>query len=266
MEIVIKNLTYIYKNKKLLNKVNLVIESNKITGITGTYKTLLCEILDGQKEFNGEIVIGEIPLIKDNIKEIRKTVSLITQNYEEQFFTNNVKDEMMFLMSRLSYKPKDINKKIDQSLQIVGLSKTVLNKKISDLSNLEKKLLQISVSLIYNPDIIIFDESLVNLDKNNTTKITRLIKDLKNKYKKTVIIVSNDVDMLYELTDNIVILKKGSVYLTGNTTEVYTKKDLDSDIVLPNLVRFTNLAKAKGVKLSYHKDIRDLIKDVYKHV
>ena len=35
---------------------------------------------------------------------------------------------------------------------------------------------------------------------------------------------------------------------------------------MPNLVKFTMLAKAKKVKLSYHRDIRDLIKDVYKHV
>ena len=266
MEIVLKNVTYNYKNKKLLNKLNLVIEHNKITGITGNYKSILCQMLDGIKEFDGEIIIGDIPIIKENIKKVRKEVSLIKQNYEEQFFTNNIKEEMMFLISRLSYKPANIDKKMVQALEIVGLSREILNKNISDLADVEKKLFQISVSLIYNPDIIIFDESLVNLDRNNTNRIIRLIRDLKTKYKKTIIIASNDVNMLYEITDNIVILKNNKVYLSGSTNTIYENQDIDNDIDIPDLVRFTNLAKKKKVKLSYHKDIRDLIKDVYKHV
>ena len=266
MEIVLKNVTYNYKNKKLLNKINLTIESNKITGITGNYKSILCKMIDGIKEFDGEIIIGDIPVIKENIKTIRKVVSLISQNYEEQFFTNNIKEEMDFLISRLTYKPANINKKMTQALEIVGLSKDLLNKNISELSDVEKKLFQISVSLLYNPDIIIFDETLVNLDRNNSKRIIRLIKDLKDKYHKTIIIASNDVNMLYQVTDNIIILKNGKVYQSGSTDKVYQSDNIDNSIDIPDLVRFTKLAKSKKVKLSYHKDIRDLIKDVYKHV
>ena len=266
MEIVIKNVTYHYKNKKLLNKINLVIENNKITGITGNYKTILCEMLDGVKEFEGDIIIGEIPVVKENIKAIRKEVSLIYQDSKKQFFTDNVKEEMEFLISRLSYKPSDKSKKMNQALEIVGLNRNILNKDISDLSDVERKLFQISVSLIFNPDVIIFDEVLVNLDRNNRKRIIRLIKDLKMKYHKTVIIASNDVNTLYEITDNIVILKNNKVYLSGNTDKIYQTQDISNDIDIPDLVRFTNLAKKKKVKLSYHKDIRDLIKDVYKHV
>lgn len=266
MEIILKNVTYTYKNKKLLNKLNLNIEDNKITGIIGNYKTILCDLIDGKREFDGEIIIGDMSIIKENIKEVRKRVSLITQNYQDQFFTNNVKKEMMFLISRLSYKPRDINKKITQSLEIVGLKQDILNKNISELSNLEKKLFQISIGLIYNPDIIIFDETVIDLDKNNSNKIIRLIKALKEKYNKTVIIASNDVNLLYELTDNIIILKNNKVYLSGSTDTIYKSESIDKDIDIPNLVKFTNLAKSKKVKLSYHKDIRDLIKDVYKHV
>ena len=266
MEIVLKDATYNYKNKKLLNKINLVIEHNKITGITGNYKSILCKMIAGIKEYDGEIIIGDIPVIKENIKAVKKVVSLINQNYKDQFFTDNVKEEMEFLISRLSYKPSDKNKKMNQALEIVGLKRDILNKNISELPDVEKKLFQISVSLIYNPDIIIFDEALVNLDRNNSNRIIRLIKDLKSKYKKTVIIVSNDVNTLYEITDNMIILKNNKVYLEGSTDKVYQNPDLSNDIDIPDLVRFTNLAKKKKVKLSYHKDIRDLIKDVYKHV
>ena len=92
MEIVIKNVNYSYKNKKLLERLNLTVEDNQITGIIGDNKTLLCELIGGLKDFNhGEITIGNIPLVKDNLKRIRKEVAIIKQNYEDQFFTNNVK-------------------------------------------------------------------------------------------------------------------------------------------------------------------------------
>lgn len=269
MEINIKNLTYSYKNKKLLDRINTKIEDNMITGIIGEYKTVLCDLLDGVKEFdNGEIVIGDIPLIKDNLKVVRKEVSVIKQNYEDQFFTNNVKEEIMFLISRLSYVPKDINKKINQALTMVGLNENIINRGIDELTSGEKKLLQIAVSIIYNPDIIIFDEVFTELDRVSCKKILKLIKELKEKYKKTIIIASNDVNLLYEVTDNIIILRKGKVLTCGKTVEVYQDSELlnNSDVDIPDLIRFTQLAKSKKVKLSFHRDIRDLIKDVYKHV
>ena len=91
MEITLKNVGYRYKNKKVLDHINLKIEDNHITGITGEYKTLFCEIIDATSlSFNGNIIVGEIPLIKENLKVIRKEVSLIHQNAFDQFFTDNV--------------------------------------------------------------------------------------------------------------------------------------------------------------------------------
>lgn len=269
MEIIIKNLIYSYKNKKLIDKLNLKIEDNKITGITGPNKTVLCRLLDGVGNItSGSIMIGLEEVNKKNLKHIRNRVSMIHQDYSSQFFTDSVLEEVMFLINRLDYKPKNINKKIDKSLDIVGLDKKVLDKSISNLTSGEKKLLQIAISLIYNPDIIIFDEVFVSLDKINRKKIMRLIRTLKDKYNKTIIISSNDVNMLYEITDNIVILGNKNVLYTGNTKEVYQEKEVieDKKIDVPDLVRFTYLAKNKKVKLSYHTDILDLIKDVYKHV
>ena len=269
MEIVLKNVTYSYKNKKLLDRLNLTIESNKITGIIGDNKSILCEIIDDIKEFdNGNITIGSIPYTKDNLKIIRNKVAMVKQNPSDQFFTSNPKDEIMFLISRLDYKPKDINKKINQALEIVGLKDNVLDKSLDELTIGEKKLFQIAISLIYNPDVIIFDETFTTLDRTNKRKMIKLIKELKNKYKKTVIISSNNYNLLYEVTDNIVILRKNHILISGKTADIYQNIDFlkDNKIDIPNLVMFTMLAKDKKVKLSYHRDILDLIKDVYKHV
>lgn len=269
MEITLKNISYRYKSKKILDHINLKIENNHITGITGEYKTLLCELIDATKmPTTGSLIIGNFPLNKDNLKFIRKEVCMIHQNYQNQFFTENVKEEMLFLMSRLNYQPRDINKKMEQALVLVGLDKTYLKKNISTLSSGEKKLLQIAIGLIYNPKIIIFDEPFVELDLDNQKKIIKLIKMLKEKYDKTIIISSNNANMLYELTDDVVILKKGHILAADSTVKVYQSFELlkNNEVEIPDLIMFTWLAKQKKVKLSYHRDIRDLIKDVYKHV
>lgn len=269
MEITLKNVGYRYKNKKILDHINLKIEDNHITGITGEYKSTLCKLIDAVKQpTTGTITVGNILLDKDSIKVIRKQVCMIHQNYQEQFFTNNLKEEILFITECLNYQARDINKKMNQSLAIVGLDKKYLNKNINTLSNGEKKLLQVAVSLITNPDIIIFDEAFVELDYTNQKKLIKLIKQLKEKYKKTIIIASNNANLLYELTDDIVILQKGHILAADSTTKVYQSIELleKNDIDIPDLIMFTSLAKQKKVKLTYHRDIRDLIKDVYKHV
>jgi len=269
MEIVLKNVTYSYKNKRLLDKINTTIEANKITGITGNNKSILCEIIDNIKDFNyGEITLGDINYTKENLKTIRNKVAMIKQNPEDQFFTSNPKEEINFLISRLSYKTNDINKKIRQALGIVGLSEDIINKDLNELTLGEKKLFQIAISLIYNPDVIIFDEVFVSLDRTNKKKIIKLIKQLKTKYSKTIIIASNDINLLYEITDNIIILRKNHIVVSGPTASIYQDIKLlkDNKIDIPDLVKFTMLARDKKIKLSYHRDILDLIKDVYKHV
>ena len=108
----------------------------------------------------------------------------------------------------------------------------------------------------------------MELDYSNQKKLIKLIKALKEKYHKTVIIASNNANILYEITDDIVILKKGRILAADNTIKVYQNTNLlkENEVDVPDLIKFTMLAKEKKIKLSYHRDIRDLIKDVYKHV
>ncbi len=269
MEVSLKNVSYCYKNKKILDKINLKINSSIITGITGDNKTLLIEMIDALTfPSYGEIKIGDKLINSENLLTIRKEVCLIRQNPSEQFFTSTVKEEMSFLVGRLKYKNSNVMKKMKESLTMVGLSDKYLDKEIFHLSTGEQKLIQVAISLLYNPSIIILDEPFVELDYTNKKKLIKLIKLLKNRYKKTIIIASNDSNILYQLTDDLIVIKKSRVIAADSTDKIYQAVDflIDNDIDIPDLVLFTNKAKKKKIKLSYHRDILDLIKDVYKHV
>ena len=67
----------------------------------------------------------------------------------------------------------------------------------------------------------------------------------------------------------MIFIKNNQVVLEGKTTEVYQKVEVlkKQKLSIPEIIEFTYLAKKKKeVKIDYHKDIRDIIKDIYKHV
>jgi energy-coupling factor transporter ATP-binding protein EcfA2 len=164
---------------------------------------------------------------------------------------------------------KDLEKKIADSLRIVGLSTDLLIRNVYTLSSSEQKLLQIGISLISNPDILILDEPFISLDMKNEKKVIMLLQKIKEQYNKTIIIISNNSDILYKYTNNIIIIKNNKILIEGLTNEVFQRVDFlkRNKIQIPEIVEITYLAKKnKNIKIDYHKDIRDIIKDIYKHV
>ena len=86
---------------------------------------------------------------------------------------------------------------------------------------------------------------------------------------KTIVIIDDNCDKLYRHTNKMIFIKNNEVILEAPTTEAYTRVDFLSKhrFSVPSIIKLTYLArKNKGTKIIYHKDIRDLIKDIYKHV
>lgn len=269
MEITLENASCKRNGYTVLYDLNVNISGNKITGIIGTNKTPFIELISGILPVNdGRVLVDNKELNDETLLAIRKEVAVVRQNPKEQFFTNSVKDEMNFIVNNLEYKNSNITKKIISSLYLVGLNDSYMEKKINDLSAGEKKLIQIAVSLLCNPKIIILDEPMVNLDSLNKKVLINLIKVLKSKYKKTIIISSNDSDLLYSLCDDLLILSENTIVVSGKAIDLFKSVELlkKYNIDIPDFVLFVTKAKRKKVKLSFQKDIRDLIKDVYKHV
>ena len=107
------------------------------------------------------------------------------------------------------------------------------------------------------------------LDYKNKKKVIQLIKNLKNRFGKTIIIVSHDVDLLYELCDKLIIINDGKLLLYGDSLTVYKEIDIISkyNIPVPEIVLFENYVKSnKNIKLMNSKTVNDLIKEVYRNV
>ena len=251
------------------NNLNFTIYSNEINGITGNNYEDLVEIINLKKKYTGTITINNEKLTPSNIKEYKNKIDIIEEELYDNIHTNTIYDLIREEIIIRKLLIKDIKKKIQDSLKIVGLNQELLKRHINTLSSSEKKLIQIAISLISNKEVIILIEPFKALDKDNEKKIIMLFQKLKEQYHKTIIIVSDDSEVLYKYTNKIIILKNDKILIEGNTKEIYQKVDYlnKNKIDIPEIVELTYKAKKeKNVKIDYHKDVRDIIKDIYKHV
>lgn len=270
MAIIFNKVSFRYnKNakKKTINNISFELFDKNICGIigkSGCGKTTLLELIDGLiTQDEGTILINDIDISKD--KSIRSDIGFVFQFPEQQFFEKTVKKEIEFSAKNYNIK-KD---KIKDVLKLVGLKNDILNKKISDLSCGEKRMVAIASVLVYNPSVILLDEPTIGLDYNNKKRVISLIKNLKNRFGKTIIIVSHDVDMLYEISDKLMIIDSGKLISFCDTLETYKDIDLINkhNISIPRVVKFEYIAKnKKNLKLMKSQTTNDLIKEVYRNV
>lgn len=269
MGIVFEKVTYRHNNKKKKSIDNISIEifDNQICGIigkSGSGKTTFLELIDGLiKPLNGKVLIDDVDINKEN--SVRRNIGFLFQFPEEQFFEQTVKKEIEFSLKNYGIKKV----KIKDALKIVGLKEEILNKKLDDLSNGERRMVAILSILIYNPKIILFDEPTIGLDYKNKKKIIQLIKNLKNRYGKTILIVSHDVDLLYQISDNLIVLSNGKLIMYGDPVSVHNETELIDkyDISVPKILLFERLVRdKKNIKLMHSNNINDLIKEVYRNV
>lgn len=282
MEIVFENVSYSYLagtplQVDALKDISTIIKSNEINAIigpSGSGKSTMIEMINGLiLPTKGIVHVGKHRL-RNNIRivnsnRLRFDIGVVFQNPEEQFFCKTVKKEIEFGMKYFEYKTNQIEKRTKDALKMVGLDESFLNRDPFKLSGGEKRRVAIASVLAFNPEVIIFDEPTNGLDTTSKDMLIKLIKLLKTKYKKTIIVVSHDVDTLYKFVDNVIILSNGRILSEGNKYEVFKNIDYltENGVKVPQIVEFIDKVKNKtGKYLGDIDDINDLIKEIYQNV
>lgn len=246
-----------------------VLSSKDIIGITGPEYEELLKILHLESLPEGNIKINDTEVTSENNLEFYKTISIVEKEFKKINYLNTVKEHMDYIINYYHLQIKNIEKKEKDSLRIVGLDESILDRNITTLSRSEKKKVEISIGLLSNPEIIIIDDPFVFLDNKSRKRIIMVLKKLKEQFNKLIIIGTQDAEVLYQYTDKMLFVKNKRIFLEAETETGYERVDYlkRNGFAVPERVLFTYKAiKKKKVKIEYHKDIRDIIKDVYKHV
>lgn len=198
------------------------------------------------------------------VEEIVKNLNNITiiDNENLYFIGTTVESEIGIYNNGM----EDYNITLDV-LKELGLKNDFLTRKIDTLSFTEKIYLNILRRLSNISKRVLFKDMHKYLDYRNQKNFSNLLNYLKEK-KYIIIITSNDGDILYKISDYSIIWDKG-LFIYDTTDNVYTSKEVltNKNINVPSLPLITYKAKEeKNIKLFYSKDVRDIIKDIYKHV
>lgn len=282
MEIRFDKVSYVYNQKsqqqtKALTDISFTLEKRKINGITGVSgsgKTTMLELINGLLlPTDGIVTIGKAQLKRKTssktINSLRSLIGLVFQCPEEQFFNTTVEKEIAFALRKFKYKKDVIKKRVREALLMVGLNDHYLNLNPFNLSNGEKRKIALASVLIFNPKVIVLDEPTAALDYKGKQMLIKNLRLLRDRYHKTIIISSHDIDLLYQIADYLVILDKGNLISAGKKEVIYNLPSISNNDYLrkPRIVFFIQKAKKKkGITLGNHIDIKDLIKDVYRNV
>ena len=109
------------------------------------------------------------------------------------------------------------------------------------------------------------DEPTIGLDNKSKKRLMKLLVNLKKKYLKTIIIVTHDVDMLYEIVDNVVVLNDGKLVKVGNKLEVFSDVTLleKNNTPVPSIIKFERIVFDKtGIDLGYNPNMNSLVRKI----
>ncbi|MCI8545034.1 MAG: ATP-binding cassette domain-containing protein [Bacilli bacterium] len=262
--------------KLILEDINLELKEGKINGIIGkcgSGKTTFLELMNVLLlPTLGSIQIGNYQMEKNckikDVNNLRVELGYVFGNPKHQFFLPTVREEIAFGMKQFSYKLDKIDSRISDSLKMVGLDDSYLERDPIKLSNGEMRKVAIASVLAFNPNILIFDEPTLGLDSISEKSFLKMLKLLKNKYHKTIVIVTHDVNMIHKIADYLFVFYEGKKVLEGTKYEVFESELLEQyEVVRPMIMEFSyQVLKKKGIKLGYRDDVNDLIKDIYRHV
>ncbi len=203
-----------YKDKKILENINLVIDDNSIVvliGESGCGKTTTLKMINRLIEpTKGKIMINGKDIKKTNPIKLRRSIGYVIQ--QTGLFPHLTIRQNIELISKLEKKEKKmIQEKTMELMKMVGLSEELLDSYPSELSGGQQQRVGIARAFATDPDIILMDEPFSALDPITRSSLQDEVIRLQDKLKKIIIFVTHDMDEAIKLADKIAIMEQGKV-------------------------------------------------------
>ncbi|OMF27221.1 cobalt ABC transporter ATP-binding protein [Paenibacillus sp. FSL H8-0548] len=198
-----------------LNQVNLTINRGDfiaIAGSNGSGKSTLCKCFNGliptyySGDLEGTIRIDGNLTSDRSVAELSKLVAYVFQDFENQLVRPTVYDEVCFAPLNFGYEDyKERGMLALQMLEIEHLQKEW----IWQLSGGQKHMTALAAALALNPDVIVVDEPVAQLDPAHARVIYEKLKLLNEKYGKTIIVIEHHTEFIADYCRKIVLMEAG---------------------------------------------------------
>jgi energy-coupling factor transport system ATP-binding protein len=238
----VEEVNFTYPNGvEALKNVSLVIKNGEfiaIMGQNGAGKTTLVKHFNGLlKPSKGTIRVDGVETTKTSVAALARTVGFVFQNPDHQLFSETVEEEIAFALKNFGFEEEAIQKRVTWALNLLGLTQY---RKTSPfmLSGGERKRVALASVLAWDPQILILDEPTIGQDYQQKEKLRQFIVQMQTQ-RKTVVIVTHDVEFVAECNPRVVLMKEGKIVADGEGKEILTNLEAiaQSSIVLPQIAQ-----------------------------
>ena len=256
-----------------IQAINLEIASQgefvMIMGHTGSGKSTLMQHINGLLlPTEGKVQIGDLIITNKKRKNpklapIRKKIGFVFQFPEYQLFDETVLKDIMYGPKNFGYSEEEAKKAAIQIAKRLNITE-ILNSSPFNLSGGQMRKVAIAGILAYEPDVLLLDEPTRGLDPLGAKEIMAFFKELQTKYSKTIIMISHDMDLVYEYATRCVVLEKGELVFDGSKEELFKEKYACYHLDKPRVLKTIDyLNQTTNRQLSYnHYNLDDLLKSL----
>ena len=177
---------------------------------------------------SGSVKINDIEITSadsNTIQHLRKKMQIIFQNpYSSLNPRMTVKDILRepFIIHEKTLSKKDIDKKLIELLDMVGMSESVLQRYPHEFSGGQRQRIGIARALTLRPEFIVADEPVSALDISIQAQIINLMQKLKNELGLTYLFISHDLSVIRYVCDRVAVMYLGEIAEIATTQELYS--------------------------------------------
>lgn len=208
-----------------LKHVNLQIKAGAIHGIvgqSGAGKSTLIRCLTAlEKPTEGEILVGDQDLSalpEDQLRHQRRQIGMVFQA-ANLFDSRNARDNIAYPLRVAGETKQAARARADELLEVVGLAGRG-DSYPGQLSGGQRQRVGIARALAANPQVVLCDEPTSALDSETTRQVLSLLKDIRDRFGVTIIIITHEMEVVRSICDSVSLLEHGEVIETGEIKDV----------------------------------------------
>ena len=232
----LKNVSYEYSNADEENvaytavrNLSLNIERGSFTvilGHNGSGKSTLAKMLNGlYKPTKGDVLVDGINTKTEETEiEVKRKVGMVFQNPDNQLISSIVEEDVAFGPENLGLDPKEIRKRVDESLKAVGMYE-FKNSTPHHLSGGQKQRIAIAGMIALRPDCLILDEPTAMLDPKGRAEIVDTVMKLNKEKGITVVLITHYMEEA-ENADRVLVMNDGVIIADGTPKEIFKNVEM----------------------------------------
>ncbi len=255
-----KDLTYTYSigspfEKTAVDHINLQIGQGEFVGIighTGSGKSTLMQMMNGLlKPTAGTVLLDGKDIWEKGAdrRSVRFQVGLVFQYPEYQLFEETVYKDIAFGPKNMGLDEKEIDRRVRETAEAVGLKEELLEKAPYALSGGQKRRVAIAGVMAMEPRVLILDEPTAGLDPKGRTKILSQLREYHKRTGCTVMLVSHSMEDVAKYVSKLLVLSHAKVVCYDTPANVFARGDELEKIglALPQITRVFRLLRDRGI-------------------